>query len=287
MNRERELAPRLADVVGAEHVASPASSFGESAEWPASMSDAAAWSPLLVRPGSIEEVSRLVAACADVEATVVPIGSGSSIRAAIGPEVRARDAGTEPIGPDIGTHDTGIEPIGPDIGTNDGGIEPSGPDIGTHDAGIEPSTSDPADSWPGLARALRRLTAEDRPLPDVLLSLERLDRVVEHNPADMVASVECGAPWHGTQTRLGERGQWIPLDPSISARSTVGGVLAMNRFGPRRLRDGTLRDWVIGTTLVRPDGDIVRAGGMVVKNVSGYDLSKLYLGSHGSLGILV
>lgn len=138
-----------------------------------------------------------------------------------------------------------------------------------------------------LLRALRSTRSGDQSAPDLVIALDRLDQVIEHSPADLVASVQCGMPLALAQSRLAQHGQWIPVDPAQVSSSTVGGTLAMNRFGPRRLRYGTLRDWVIGTTLVRSDGAIVKAGGMVVKNVSGYDLSKLYIGSQGSLGILV
>ena len=122
---------------------------------------------------------------------------------------------------------------------------------------------------------------------ELAMGLTRLDRVIEHTPENLVASVECGLAFGECQRILGRQRQRIPLDPPDSKTATVGGVLATNTFGPRRLHYGTARDWVIGITVVRFDGELVRSGGMVVKNVSGYDLSKLYIGSWGSLGILV
>jgi glycolate oxidase FAD binding subunit len=122
---------------------------------------------------------------------------------------------------------------------------------------------------------------------DVVVELSGLSRIVEHTPEDMVASVECGIGVDACQRALREKGQWVPVDTPLAPTSTVGGLLATDASGPRGLRHGTLRDWVIGTTLVRFDGRPVRAGGMVVKNVTGYDLSKLYIGSHGTLGVLV
>lgn len=121
---------------------------------------------------------------------------------------------------------------------------------------------------------------------DVVVELSRLD-AVEHSPNDMVVSAGAGVRFPELQRALAAKGQRIPLDPSCGEGSTLGGVLASNAFGPLRLKHGTARDWVLGTTLVRFDGKIVHAGGIVVKNVSGYDLNKLYIGSWGSLGILV
>ncbi len=81
-------------------------------------------------------------------------------------------------------------------------------------------------------------------------------------------------------------GCFLPLDPSFSAKATIGGILASNSTGPRRLLYGTPRDLVLGTRFVAPDGQIIGTGGKTVKNVSGYDISKLMIGSAGSLGIL-
>ncbi len=116
-----------------------------------------------------------------------------------------------------------------------------------------------------------------------------LDRILDYQPENLVLEVETGIRLAALQQSLAEHGQRLPLDPlSIASEdgSTLGGVLSTNRFGPRRLRFGTARDWVIGSWLVRPDGAEVRAGGKVVKNVSGYDLSKLYIGARGRFGVL-
>jgi glycolate oxidase FAD binding subunit len=119
----------------------------------------------------------------------------------------------------------------------------------------------------------------------------RLARVLEHEPADLTATVETGLTMDALQGALGARGQWLPLDPPAPAQATLGGVLATNAAGPRRHRYGTARDLVIGLRVAvadgTPEGALVRAGGKVVKNVAGYDLTKLYLGSLGTLGVLV
>jgi len=121
----------------------------------------------------------------------------------------------------------------------------------------------------------------------LVVGLGRLNRVVEHEPGDLTATVEAGITVDALHAALGARGQWLPLDPPASAEATLGGVLASNAAGPRRQGYGTARDLVIGLRVVAADGRLVRAGGKVVKNVAGYDLVKLYIGSHGTLGIIV
>ena len=121
---------------------------------------------------------------------------------------------------------------------------------------------------------------------DLVLGTERLDRILFHEPGDMVASVEAGVTLAGLQAELGKRGQFLPLEAPISSRATIGGVLAANASGPSRLAYGTARDWLIGTTVVHAGGTITRSGGRVVKNVTGYDVHKLYVGSLGTLGVI-
>jgi glycolate oxidase FAD binding subunit len=121
----------------------------------------------------------------------------------------------------------------------------------------------------------------------LVLGLKRLNRVVEHEPGDLTATAECGITLAALQSELGKRGQWMSLDPAHPERATLGGILASNASGPRRHLYGTARDVLIGITVVAADGAIVRGGGKVVKNVAGYDLPKLYVGSFGTLGVLV
>ena len=122
---------------------------------------------------------------------------------------------------------------------------------------------------------------------DLVLETGGLQRMLTHNPADMTASVEAGMPLATLQERLAEAGQWLALDPPTEAAgATVGGLLATGDSGPRRLRYGAVRDLVIGVTLVLSDGTVARAGGQVIKNVAGYDLSKLMYGSLGTLGLV-
>ena len=121
----------------------------------------------------------------------------------------------------------------------------------------------------------------------IVLGMRRLARVVEHEPGDLTVTVEAGLTLDGLQDALRARGQWLSLDPPDGARATVGGLIAANAAGPRRQLYGTVRDLLIGVTVVTAAGDVVRGGGRVVKNVAGYDLPKLFVGSWGTLGVVV
>jgi glycolate oxidase FAD binding subunit len=121
---------------------------------------------------------------------------------------------------------------------------------------------------------------------DLVLSLTRLNRLLEHEPADLTASVQAGITVAALQRQLGSRRQWWPVDPPLPATATVGGVLATNASGPKRLLYGTARDLLIGITVVHADGAISKAGGKVTKNVTGYDMMKLYVGSLGTLAVI-
>jgi glycolate oxidase FAD binding subunit len=122
---------------------------------------------------------------------------------------------------------------------------------------------------------------------DVELHTTRLDRVIEHSPADMVVTVEAGITLEALQAELAKSRQFLPLDPFNSPGHTVGGLLATGWSGPLRLRYGSARDFLIGIRIAMPDGTLATAGGRVVKNVSGYDLMKLHYGALGSLGVIV
>ncbi len=120
---------------------------------------------------------------------------------------------------------------------------------------------------------------------DLLVSTERLDQVLEHAAGDLVVRAQAGVRLADLQAQLAPAGQWLALDPP-EPRATVGGVVAANASGPRRLRYGTVRDLIIGITVVLADGTVAHAGGKVVKNVAGYDLAKLFCGSLGTLGMI-
>jgi glycolate oxidase FAD binding subunit len=137
----------------------------------------------------------------------------------------------------------------------------------------------------GTAAAVGTPIAPER--PGIVLGLARLNRITEHEPGDLTATAEAGIPLAALQTALRSRGQWLSLDPPGPERATLGGVLAANAAGPRRHLYGTARDLVIGMTVVTADASVVRAGGKVVKNVAGYDLPKLFVGSYGTLAVIV
>jgi glycolate oxidase FAD binding subunit len=123
-------------------------------------------------------------------------------------------------------------------------------------------------------------------VPHIRLYLSRLDRVLDHPWQDLTCTVQAGCTWASLQQNLAKHGQFVALDPLFSDRATVGGIIATNDSGSLRQRYGSLRDQVIGMTLVLPDGTIAKTGGRVVKNVAGYDLSKLMTGSMGTLAVI-
>ena len=124
------------------------------------------------------------------------------------------------------------------------------------------------------------------PPADVGISTRRLDAVVSHRYGDLTATVQAGAPLAGVNRELARHGQWIPLDPPSLDRATIGGIVATNDAGPRRHRYGAPRDLIIGIEFVRIDGTAAKSGGIVVKNVAGYDLGRLMTGSFGSLAVI-
>src|SRR5699024_1400043 len=104
-----------------------------------------------------------------------------------------------------------------------------------------------------------------------------------YEPADLTASFHAGTTLAEVNDILGEQGQELPLDMPQADRATIGGLVATGFYGPRRLGSGTLKDLLIGCAYVRGDGLVAKAGGMLVKNVSGFEISRLLHGSWGSL----
>ena len=121
---------------------------------------------------------------------------------------------------------------------------------------------------------------------DFIVSTERLNRVIEHAWGDMTATVEAGCTIDSFQEALKEHGQRLAADPLQPERSTVGGLLATAQNGTLRIRYGAVRDLVLGLEMALSDGSVIKAGGKVVKNVAGYDLTKLAIGSFGTLGVI-
>ncbi len=121
---------------------------------------------------------------------------------------------------------------------------------------------------------------------DLIVSTARMNEIIEHVPGDQVVRVQAGIRLQDLQEQLSGSDQMLAIDPPERG-ATIGGIVAANASGPRRYRYGTIRDLIIGITVVLHDGTVAKAGSKVVKNVAGYDLSKLFTGSLGTLGIIV
>jgi len=202
MLSETALVPRLSELVGADHVlagpsASPYAVDGKLAR-------------AVLFPGSVEEVSAIMALASAEDLRVVPWGSGTKM------------------------------------------------------------------SFGGIPEQV-----------DLVVVLSRLSGVVDYEPADMTATFRAGSLLKEAQAILGRNGQFIGLDPPHADRATLGGILATNSSGPGRLRYGASRDLVIAIRVAHADGKVTKGGAKVVKNVTGYDMNKLYIGSLGTLGIIV
>jgi glycolate oxidase FAD binding subunit len=122
---------------------------------------------------------------------------------------------------------------------------------------------------------------------DVVVQLDRLDRVLAHEPADMTVTVEPGCTLAALDRALSGAGQWLPIDPPCPDETTAGGLIAANLSGPLRASQGTVRDLLLGMTVVDARGVVLRGGGRVVKNVAGYDVPKAHVGALGTLGVIV
>ena len=119
-----------------------------------------------------------------------------------------------------------------------------------------------------------------------MISLHSLPLAIDHVAGDLVATLPAGVTLADANAALARERQCLPLDPPFSQQATIGGIVASNESGPRRHRYGGPRDLIIGVTLALADGRTANAGGKVVKNVAGYDLSRLMCGSLGSLGVI-
>jgi glycolate oxidase FAD binding subunit len=147
--------------------------------------------------------------------------------------------------------------------------------------------SQTAGATTGLISGLPGLAGELAISPaGIVLSTTRLTAGVDHVAGDLVATAPAGATLDAVNAVLRREAQWLPLDPPRSSRATIGGIVAANDSGPRRHRFGTPRDLIIGIEIALVNGRTAKAGGRVVKNVAGYDLSKLLCGSLGSLAVI-
>ena len=120
----------------------------------------------------------------------------------------------------------------------------------------------------------------------IVLSTERMNKILEINPADFVAVVQPAANTAEFQAEVEKRGRYYPPDPASRANNSLGGNIATNAGGPRCLKYGVTRDYVLGLEVVLANGDIVRLGGRTHKNKTGFDLHRLFVGSEGLLGVI-
>ena len=184
----------------------------------------------------------------------------------------------------------GDVPTGPTAGYAVDGIEPEVVVLPRNESEIATSLAE-ADAL-GLSVIARgggeHITRGNTPASyDVALSLERVPESIEHVPADLTVTASASTTLAALNGALLEHGQYLPVDPPCDpARATVGGMIATGAYGPRRHARGTPRDWLIGVRIVLADGTATKAGGRVVKNVAGYEMTKLYCGSLGTLGVI-
>lgn len=122
--------------------------------------------------------------------------------------------------------------------------------------------------------------------PGIALDLSGLNAVIDYPAADMTVTVQAGTTVSTLQALLAKERQWLPVDLARPDAASLGGAIAVNASGPRRLGYGTLRDYLIGISFLTDAGEEVKGGGRVVKNVAGYDLMKLHLGALGTLGVI-
>lgn len=120
----------------------------------------------------------------------------------------------------------------------------------------------------------------------IALSLTRMNRILELDEENRTVRVEAGIITADLQDYVERRGLFYPPDPSSNKHSTIGGNVACNAGGPRCLKYGVTGDYVMGLTVVLPDGEVLRTGGKAIKNVVGYDLTSLFVGSEGTLGVI-
>lgn len=137
-----------------------------------------------------------------------------------------------------------------------------------------------AATWLDTGNPLKRV--------DIVVSTKGLNRIIEHEPADLITVAEAGTTLHQLNETLRRSGQWLAIDPPDEAdRVTIGGVVATGLAGAQQFGYGAPRKHVIGMKVVLADGSLIKVGGRVVKNVAGYDLCKLFTGSYGTLGVIV
>lgn len=210
----------------------------------------------VLAPDSADGAAAVLAICSAEGWPVLPIGAGTWLDPRGGP-TRGGDV-TPPAGVAPGRRATST-------GADEGAV--AGPETRTGDDAVAP----------GAAATAR---------PPVLLSTVRLNRIIEHEPADLVIGVQGGVTLEQLDAALAAKQQWLPLDPAAAPHATIGAVAANASAGPLRAGHGTPRDMVLGVEIATGDGRLLRFGGRVVKNVAGYDGVRLTVGSRGALGLI-
>lgn len=140
--------------------------------------------------------------------------------------------------------------------------------------------------WTARAAGSGLFTKTVGPTANVVINTSRLNQVVEYEPADLIAIAQAGVTLRDFNATLSESEQWLPLDPPDNGVATLGGIVAIASNGCQQLGYGPTRGFVAGMEVVLADGTVINVGGRVVKNVAGYDLSKLFTGSFGTLGVI-
>jgi glycolate oxidase len=120
----------------------------------------------------------------------------------------------------------------------------------------------------------------------IVLSLTRMTDILEIDTVNMVAVVQPGVVTGKLQTQVAKQGLYYPPDPASLKATTIGGNVGMNAGGPHALKYGVTSDYVMGLQVVLPSGEVTRTGGKAIKNVTGYNLTQLYVGSEGTLGVI-
>jgi glycolate oxidase subunit GlcD len=141
--------------------------------------------------------------------------------------------------------------------------------------------------FPVGACAQRDFADEALPPNAVALKTTRMARLVEHEPADLVATAEAGMTLADFNRAARNANQWLPLDPPGGERATLGGLVAAGAAGAQGFGYGAPRSYVLGMKVALAGGRVIKVGGRVVKNVAGYDLCKLFTGSQGTLGVIL
>ena len=139
----------------------------------------------------------------------------------------------------------------------------------------------------GIGGGLTKHYLGDAASLDIELRTTSIAGIVDHVPADLTVTVAAGTRFADLRAALARAGQFLPIDTPHADDATIGGVIAANANGFWRARYGGVRDLLIGTRVALTDGTVIRSGGRVVKNVAGYDLNKLFVGSFGTLGVIV